>query len=118
MGKVSFKCLPEEVGLQQLVYSDDNIDVIVRSRSKTETSIYNINILEQKIVDVHLAPKESSVLSLVAAGFTNQEIAVKMDIQLVTVKKYVSALLYKLEVTNRVMLSNYYYNYLASYTEV
>jgi DNA-binding NarL/FixJ family response regulator len=48
-----------------------------------------------------LSPRELEVLELVAAGRTNKEIAVRLDISNQTVKNHVSSILRKLAVNDR-----------------
>ena len=48
-----------------------------------------------------LSPRELQVLELVAAGRTNKEIAVQLDISNQTVKNHVSSILRKLAVNDR-----------------
>ncbi|WP_433338707.1 response regulator [Spirillospora sp. CA-294931] len=49
-----------------------------------------------------LTPRETEVLALVGAGLSNQEIAARLHVVEGTVKAYVSAILARLEVRNRV----------------
>lgn len=50
-----------------------------------------------------LTPQQYTVLSMIADGQLNKQIAYELDIKETTVKKHVSAILEKLEVTNRTM---------------
>lgn len=50
-----------------------------------------------------LTPQQYVVLSMIADGQLNKQIAYELDIKETTVKKHVSAILLKLEVTNRTM---------------
>ncbi len=50
-----------------------------------------------------LTPQQYTVLSMIADGQLNKQIAYDLDIKETTVKKHVSAILEKLEVTNRTM---------------
>ncbi|MBD3841377.1 MAG: response regulator transcription factor [Campylobacterales bacterium] len=52
-----------------------------------------------------LTSKEVEVAKLVAKGFSNQEIANSLDIQLVTVKKHLGNIFVKLDVKDRVALA-------------
>ena len=52
--------------------------------------------------EVKLTKRETDVLSLVALGLTNKEIAKNLGIGYETVKEHVQHLLQKLEVTDRV----------------
>lgn len=50
-----------------------------------------------------LTPQQYTVLSMIADGQLNKQIAYELDIKETTVKKHVSAILEKLDVTNRTM---------------
>lgn len=50
-----------------------------------------------------LTPQQYTVLSMIADGQLNKQIAYELDIKETTVKKHVSAILDKLKVTNRTM---------------
>ena len=65
------------------------------SQQKTEKTLNkNINISL-------LTPKEKEVLSLLAKGASNQEIADKLYVRDVTVKTHMNSIFKKLQVTNR-----------------
>jgi LuxR family maltose regulon positive regulatory protein len=49
----------------------------------------------------HLTTREREVLALISEGFSNREIAVRLFIEVGTVKGYVHSILRKLEVENR-----------------
>ncbi len=49
-----------------------------------------------------LAPREEQILELVAKGLSNKEIARKLDLQEKTIKHYMTKILQKLQVRNRV----------------
>ena len=51
--------------------------------------------------DVHLTPREREVLECIGQGFTNQEIASTLLVELGTVKNHVHSILEKLNVSNR-----------------
>jgi two-component system nitrate/nitrite response regulator NarL len=70
-----------------------------------ETVIYKKNQAWEK-----LTPKEQEVLLLLAEGLTNREIAEKLYIGESTVKKHVSQILAKLELTDRTKAAFYVYN--------
>lgn len=53
----------------------------------------------------NLSAKELEVANLVAEGMSNKDIALKMDIQLVTVKKHISSIFTKLNIKDRVSLA-------------
>ncbi|MFP4321688.1 MAG: response regulator [Anaerolineales bacterium] len=52
-------------------------------------------------VDIHLSPRESEILALLAEGLTNQQIATHLNISRSTVKFHVGVLLSKLDVASR-----------------
>lgn len=49
-----------------------------------------------------LSPKEHDVLTLVACGFTDKEVAAKLKISIRTVQSHLSSILLKLNARNRV----------------
>jgi len=58
---------------------------------------------ETRLTDklILLSPQERRVLSLIADGLTNRQIANELNLAEKTVKNYVSALLHKLDMTRR-----------------
>lgn len=60
--------------------------------------------------DIPLSPRELSVISLVAEGFDNKEIAQKLFLGEGTVRNYVSLILEKLSLRDRTQLAIYYLN--------
>src|SRR5918993_2432248 len=57
--------------------------------------------------DVHLTPREREVLECIRQGFTNQEIASTLLVELGTVKNHVHSILEKLNVSNRDEAASY-----------
>ena len=57
--------------------------------------------------DVHLTPREREVLECIGQGFTNQEIASRLLVELGTVKNHVHSILEKLNVSNRDEAASY-----------
>ncbi len=49
-----------------------------------------------------LSPKEHDVLTLIACGFTDKEVASKLNISIRTVQSHLSSILLKLNARNRV----------------
>ncbi len=49
-----------------------------------------------------LSPKEHDVLTLIACGFTDKEVALKLKISIRTVQSHISSILLKLNARNRV----------------
>lgn len=49
-----------------------------------------------------LSPKEHDVLTLIACGFTDKEVALKLKISIRTVQTHISSILLKLNARNRV----------------
>lgn len=49
-----------------------------------------------------LSPKEHDVLTLIACGFTDKEVALKLKISVRTVQTHISSILLKLQARNRV----------------
>lgn len=67
----------------------------------------NINNETTKKNDLleNLTTKEQQVASFVADGLSNKEIATKLDVQLVTVKKHIGSIFTKLHIKDRVALA-------------
>lgn len=57
--------------------------------------------------DVRLTPREREVLQCISQGFTNQEIAAMLLVEIGTVKNHVHSILEKLNVTNRDEAASY-----------
>ena len=75
--------------------------VLRRSKWQAEISSKSEKKINKDInVDV-LTPKEKEVLSLVAKGASNQEIADKLCVQDVTIKTHLNSIFKKLKVSNR-----------------
>ncbi len=51
---------------------------------------------------MRLSPKEHDVLTLIACGFTDKEVAAKLKISIRTVQSHLSSILLKLNARNRV----------------
>ena len=49
-----------------------------------------------------ISPKEHDVLTLIACGFTDKEVALKLKISIRTVQSHISSILLKLNARNRV----------------
>lgn len=49
-----------------------------------------------------LSPKEHDVLTLIACGFTDKEVALKLNISIRTVQTHIASILLKLKARNRV----------------
>lgn len=49
-----------------------------------------------------LSPKENNVLTLIACGFTDKEVALKLNISIRTVQTHIASILLKLKARNRV----------------
>ena len=75
--------------------------VLRRSNWQKEASAPQEKKLNKDINVDALTPKEKEVLSLVAKGASNQEIADKMCVRDVTVKTHLNSIFKKLKVTNR-----------------
>ena len=74
--------------------------VLRRSKWQAESSKNGKKINKDVNIDA-LTPKEKEVLSLVAKGASNQEIADKLCVQDVTVKTHLNSIFKKLKVSNR-----------------
>ena len=74
--------------------------VLRRSKGQAEASKKEKKINKDVNIDA-LTPKEKEVLSLVAKGASNQEIADKLCVQDVTIKTHLNSIFKKLKVANR-----------------
>ncbi len=75
--------------------------VLRRSKWQAEKSQKTEKKLNKDVNIDALTPKEKEVLSLVAQGASNQEIADKLFVRDVTVKTHLNSIFKKLKVTNR-----------------
>ena len=75
--------------------------VLRRSKWQAETSKNKEKKINKDVNIDALTPKEKEVLSLVAKGASNQEIANKLCVQDVTVKTHLNSIFKKLKVSNR-----------------
>lgn len=74
--------------------------VLRRSKWQEKQTKKEISINKDVNIDA-LTPKEKEVLSLVAKGASNQEIADKLCVQDVTIKTHLNSIFKKLKVSNR-----------------
>ena len=75
--------------------------VLRRSKWQSEMSLKQEKKINKDVNIDALTPKEKEVLSLVAKGASNQEIADIMCVQDVTIKTHLNSLFKKLKVSNR-----------------
>ncbi len=75
--------------------------VLRRSKWQSETTGKSEKKINTDVNIDALTPKEKEVLSLVAKGASNQEIADKLCVQDVTVKTHLNSIFKKLKVSNR-----------------
>lgn len=75
--------------------------VLRRSKWQLESSSKKENKINKDVNIDALTPKEKEVLSLVAKGASNQEIADKLCVQDVTIKTHLNSIFKKLKVSNR-----------------
>ena len=75
--------------------------VLRRSKWQNERSAQTEKKINKDVNIDALTPKEKEVLSLVAQGASNQEIADKLFVRDVTVKTHLNSIFKKLKVTNR-----------------
>jgi DNA-binding NarL/FixJ family response regulator len=87
------------VSLGQSIFGDEIVSKIpqMMSRDKSAAGLQG------------LSPREQSVLTLVAEGLSNKEIAAQLYLSEGTVRNYISAMLEKLGVRDRTQLAIYYY---------
>lgn len=64
---------------------------------------------EEKFENKGITPKEYEIITLVAEGLNNKEIATKLFLSEGTVRNYLSSILEKLELRDRTQLVVYYY---------
>ena len=82
-----------------------------------ELTAYLISKIDIESHDEHdaridtLTPKELEVAYLATDGLTNKQIAASMDLQEITVKKYISSIFHKLDVKDRIGLVLYIKKY-------
>lgn len=93
IGQAINTVLDGEVWLPQHVYEFD--------RSQFDADVAARKKLSQQLSE--LTPQQYKVLSLIADGQLNKQIAYELDIKETTVKKHVSAILEKLQVNNRTL---------------
>lgn len=60
--------------------------------------------------DKIITPRQSDIASLIVKGFTNQEIADKLNVSVYTVKNHKQLLFKKVKVRNSIQLANYFKN--------
>ena len=92
--------------LQEVRRGEYPINEIVLSERQIAALVLNefrLLIAEEPMENIYspLSPREIEVLELVAAGRTNKEIAVKLEIGNQTVKNHISSILRKLAVNDR-----------------
>lgn len=75
--------------------------ILRRSKWQEESTIKKEKKINKEVNIDALTPKEKEVLSLVAKGASNQEIADKLCVQDVTVKTHLNSIFKKLKVSNR-----------------
>lgn len=61
-----------------------------------------LNKLETKGILMKLSPKEHDVLTLIACGLTDKEVASRLNISIRTVQSHLASILLKLNARNRV----------------
>jgi len=83
--------------------------------SQTSSKVVNRFLDLEKKADQsafrELSLREKEVLSLVAEGESNREIGVKLNLTEITVRNYVSNILNKLQLRNRIELAKYAFEY-------
>lgn len=85
----------------QTVFGDEVINklpVLMKKTSDFDYEKYGIN------------DKEKDIISLVAQGLSNKEIATELFLSEGTVRNYLSSILEKLELRDRTQLAIFYYN--------
>ena len=102
--KQNFECIVpalKTVMKGQTVFGDEVINklpVLMKKTSDFDYEKYGIN------------DKEKDIISLVAQGLSNKEIATELFLSEGTVRNYLSSILEKLELRDRTQLAIFYYN--------
>jgi DNA-binding NarL/FixJ family response regulator len=82
-------------------------DEVPFSREIAGRILSEFSLLQPSSVDHPLTPREREILSWVAKGHTNREIAFELEISEQTVKNHLKNILQKLHLENRVQLTRY-----------
>ena len=69
-------------------------------------------LTHRETLPVELSERELSILTLVAKGMNNKEIAAQLYLSEGTVRNYLSSLLSRLQLRDRTQLAIYYYEYI------
>ena len=75
------------------------MNYIVKHISLNQEQTNDQNVLEK------LSKKEQEVANLVAEGYSNKDISLKINVQIVTVKKHIGSIFSKLNIKDRVSLA-------------
>ena len=90
-------------------YTEHNVFACLEKQSFERSTFLETlrQIIAQKAIDKNLTERELEVLALVAQGFGNKEIAVKLFISTNTVKRHLKSIFSKLDVNTRAAASAY-----------
>lgn len=94
--------------LQSVMNEDLQIDEWLASQLLAE---FADQAAEKQLADADLSEREYEILSWVAKGLTNKEIALQLEISEYTVKNHLKNLFQKLHLNNRVQLAKYAYEH-------
>jgi len=94
------------IWLSRKLFSPKKITTIIEKEKIVEKEVFIASphhfVLNQKAIEeTDLSARELEVLSLIAKGLSNQEIASSLFVSVNTIKTHVTNLFYKLEVTRR-----------------
>lgn len=94
------------IWLSRKLFSPKKITTIIEKEKIVEKEVFIVSpqhfVLNQKAFEeTDLSARELEVLSLIAKGLSNQEIASSLFVSVNTIKTHVTNLFYKLEVTRR-----------------
>lgn len=92
------------VSLGQSIFGDEIVSKIPQMMHKESTEVHF----------PELSPREQSILTLVAEGLSNKEIAARLYLSEGTVRNYISTMLEKLGARDRTQLAICYYKNLAN----
>lgn len=98
-GYILKQALPEE-----LIYA---LRLVYKGRKYYDPSLYEIRLKEEENPIDELTPREMDVLVALGSGLSNRDIAKKLYISEYTVKKHVSQILSKLNLSDRTQAALY-----------
>ncbi|ASS69335.1 response regulator transcription factor [Paenibacillus sp. RUD330] len=106
-----------DLGIEGLVLKEALTEELIHSVRMIHRGrkYYDVELLESRLTDKpaenshNLTPKELEVLQMLSEGLSNKEIASRLVVTEYTVKKHVSQVLSKLELTDRTKAALFYH---------